>query len=418
MTWPSESDCKRICSLWALAHGSANRFESANAFAALKRKQADLCLSDTALAFIGESRVNSDGASDQPLDVLRLILGLFDVTHIIFSLFERAIAVALWVLHSHVFDRFLHTPRLLLQSPEPECGKTALLSCLEQLTSEAFYSSSTSPAAIYYLSREQPRTTLLLDEIENSSLWGRDRLLLNVFDNGHRQGGRVTRVIQGEVVRFPCFAPLALAGVSKYRFPAQLLTRSIVVDMEKHSEGRDELWPDDPRFARVRAFISEWASNFKRPQDSRVPFTGRTADNWRPLIQIAETLGYGETARAAALAIHQPSDDPVVRLLFDIHRVFEQRRIDRVWTSELLKALHELGDAKWDEFWGLNGDDDPHELQRPELYRLLRTKNIRSCTVWKPTDKGAKATRDSTASSSNLFGTSFSPTQRHSRTKS
>ena len=91
MRWASESDCKRISSLWALAYGSSNRNESANAFAALKRQQADLALSDTELAFIGESRINSDGTSDRPLDVLLLILRLFDENHIIFSSFERVI---------------------------------------------------------------------------------------------------------------------------------------------------------------------------------------------------------------------------------------------------------------------------------------------------------------------------------------
>ena len=167
-------------------------------------------------------------------------------------------------------------------------------------------------------------------------------------------------MIEGEVVRFPCFAPLALAGVYKYRFPAQLLTRSIVIDMEKRPEGRDELWPNDPRCTSVRALISEWASSFKRPQDCRIPFTGRTANNWRSLVEVAESLGYGETARAAALALQQPSDDPVVRLLFDINRVFEQLGVDRIWTPELLQALYELENANWDEFWGLTSSGLPN----------------------------------------------------------
>jgi hypothetical protein len=108
MRWPSESDCKRISSLWALAYGSPNRGESGNAFAALKRIQADHALSDCELAFIGESRLNSDGTSDQPHDLLHLILGLFDALHIIFASFERAIVAALWTLHCAVYGLFLH----------------------------------------------------------------------------------------------------------------------------------------------------------------------------------------------------------------------------------------------------------------------------------------------------------------------
>ena len=37
------------------------------------------------------------------------------------------IAVALWALHTHVYDRFMVTPRLALRSPVADCGKTTLL---------------------------------------------------------------------------------------------------------------------------------------------------------------------------------------------------------------------------------------------------------------------------------------------------
>jgi hypothetical protein len=72
----------------------------------------------------------------------------------------------------------------------------------------------------------------------------------------------------------------------------------------------------------------------------------------------------------------------VTRVFRDIHQVFEGRKIDRVWTDpELLSALRkEFG---WDEFWGLSGDEDPHKLTRGELYRLLKTKGIRSQSVFK-----------------------------------
>jgi hypothetical protein len=382
MNWPNDAACKRIAALWAIAcRASSNHGERANAVAALKRLQADLDLDDTELAFVAESYANSNNA-DAPPDVLQQILGLFDAQHIVIPSLARATIVALWVLHTHVFEQFLHTPRLHVDSLEVECGKTALLTAMKELTPNAFYTGSITPATIYRKLAEG-NVSFFLDDVENSTLRRGGDLLVNVLDMGHRQGGCVGRVVDGKPVEFPCFGPLALAGVAEFRFPPQLVSRAIKIDMEKSPEGKDQLWPNDARFRAARALISEWAATFKRPENCRVPFIGRAGDNFRVLIEIAETLGYGETARAAALAIHQPSDDPVVRLLFDIRTIFEQRAIDRIWTSELLRALYELENAKWDEFWGLKGDKDPHKLHKGELYRLLRTKKIQSRTVWK-----------------------------------
>jgi hypothetical protein len=386
MTQPSEDEQRRMVAFWRSAyHPSSELGEKANAFAALKRMQADLKLSDVELAFICESTITADAAPrGEPPDLLCQILGLFEGLHIILATLAREIAVALWAAHTHVFERFLHTPRLLAQSSEPECGKTTLFMCLEQLVHNGEYSDDFTPATIYHQLNEQPDTCLLLDEIDNSSLWDSDPLLRKVFNAGHRRGGNVRRLIKGEIVRLPCFAPLALASISKYRFPAPLWSRSIVIDMEKRAEGLDEIWPGDNRCALVRAGMSEFAANFQIPLNVKIPFSGRARNNWEPLIAVATTLGYPETGRAVALEIHRSAmaDDPVTRVFRDIHQVFEGRKIDRVWTDpELLSALRkEFG---WDEFWGLSGDEDPHKLTRGELYRLLKTKGIRSQSVFK-----------------------------------
>src|SRR4051794_9882250 len=50
---------------------------------------------------------------DLTLRLLELHVGLAE---------EQRMAVALWVLHSHVFDRFPVSPRLVLTSPVRGCG--------------------------------------------------------------------------------------------------------------------------------------------------------------------------------------------------------------------------------------------------------------------------------------------------------
>jgi hypothetical protein len=78
-------------------------------------------------------------------------------------------AIALWVLHTHVFGRFKITPRLALLSPVRGCGKTTVLILLEALTANPDRSGNISAAAIYHTlaSREH---TMLIDEGDNLGL--------------------------------------------------------------------------------------------------------------------------------------------------------------------------------------------------------------------------------------------------------
>jgi hypothetical protein len=46
--------------------------------------------------------------------------------------------IALWVLHTHVFDCFAITPRLAITSPEKGCGKTTLLDVINELVARPF----------------------------------------------------------------------------------------------------------------------------------------------------------------------------------------------------------------------------------------------------------------------------------------
>jgi hypothetical protein len=375
----------RAAKLWAYAFNGANPGESANALAALRRLQSEQGWSDIELAFIVEQEQKEPtpsqlGLSERPPNVLELILHLFDKVHIVLPL-EQAMTAALWILHAAVFRQFLHTPRLVLRSPEPACGKTTLLSCMKLLIRDALKTGSTSPAVLYHRLKAFPDSTFLLDEMEHSKLWANDKLLLNIIDEGHRVGGTVTRVLKGEVVEFSVFAPLALALVAGKRLPPQLLSRTIILDMKRHPEGRDELMPEGPSLSVVRWAIAQWATDFRRLQNVQVPLLGRATNNWRPLIEIANSLGYGATARAIALRLNRHNVEQEIVLLADIRRIFEQRGIDRIWTDELLLALHQLDDAPWDEFWGLDDNEDPHKLRKGDLYRLLRRKGIRSRSV-------------------------------------
>jgi hypothetical protein len=389
--WPPEPICKRISHLWALAHGSSNLGESSNALAALKRLQTEHDLTDTALAFIAEYHMKE--AADHLINPLELMIRLADDYQIRLSL-EQMVIIVLCCLVTHVYDLFLHCPRLILRSPEPECGKTLIMVFMEEFVRDPLRTTNFTPAVIYYRTQEFPHTTFLIDETEHSkALWGKDTTFIEMFDDGHRKGAcRIHRVISVKgkgkrVLEFNVWGPMMLAGVAKLSYPRQILSRSYVLDLVKDPLARDRLNADaDPRFAILRGLIIEWAAGF-RVRTTEISLTGRAGDNAELMIAVAESIGYGATAREALRAIYRPIDDPVTRVFFDMRQVCDgPPRLDGIWTPELLTALHKLPDSHWDEYWGASGDQDPHPLRKAELYRLMRSKGLHSETVWKYLD--------------------------------
>ena len=101
---------------------------------------------------------------------------------------RKPLVIALWILHTYVFDRFSITPRLTLLSPVRGCGKTLLLLLIEMLVGEPIRTDEVTAAAIYHQLDYQPRSVLLIDEGDNLGLLN-NRTLRAVFNSGHRRGG-------------------------------------------------------------------------------------------------------------------------------------------------------------------------------------------------------------------------------------
>src|SRR5262249_10573536 len=139
------------------------------------------------------------------------------------------------------------------------------------------------------------------------------------------------------VVWCPRFAPLAWGTIVDrdrlQKSPPQILTRSIAFEMRQRPEGQDQVFPNDPRFAPVRAVAARWAETFQRPKVVNLPkgIMMRRGDNWRVLIAIGDALGYGATLRAAAVAVEAANFDPQLRIYEDLHGNFKQRQEAGHW---------------------------------------------------------------------------------------
>ena len=329
--------------------------------------------------------VQPDPAADAgitPLDVVHHMLERY----VVMKPHER-VATALWVLHTHVFDHFMMTPRLILTSPVRSCGKTVTLDVLERLVAKANKSDHITAAAIYHLV-DAERPTLLIDEADNLDLAAKN-VLRAVFNSGYRHGGSVKRFVGREVRRFPTFAPVALAAIGILPLPQ--MSRSIVVHMERHDDAKLERFDrnDTTDLDTAYRLTFFWAKDVKFDLDPELPEElrrGRLADNWRPLISIADACGpaWGTLAREAAIAFSRGyhDEDQGVELLQDIRAVFDDRGVDRIDGGALAAALNDLDDAPWSEWRGMLGDQQPRPLSRATLASLLRPFGIRPKKFW------------------------------------
>jgi Protein of unknown function (DUF3631) len=374
------------------ALGSNNPDERANA----RRKLADLLerhrknwddLVD-ALCSGSFAGMSSSAAEDTPrANPLELVKHLLEEYVALQP--HQYVAVALWALHTHTFYSFMMTPRLVLRSPVADCGKSTLFSVLERLTARPRKFDAITPAALYRLI-DRTHPTLLIDEADNLGLGLQPNGKLRaVFNSGHRNGGRLA-ISEGHSEReFSTFSPLALALAEMRGLPRTLDSRSITITMERSQRQLRRFDANHPDSALDAAYelILLWRREIQLDSDPEMPagIRNRFADNWRPLISIADSLGWGTQAREAMIHFAREYQDADVKILLlsDIRTVFNGHAVDRLPTKTLLGELFAL-DADWHEFRGVRGEQQPHKLKDSELAAMLREFRIRPHNIWPP----------------------------------
>ncbi|MGI8406963.1 MAG: DUF3631 domain-containing protein [Actinomycetota bacterium] len=338
-------------------------------------------------------RIERDWTADDPqahlaklLDDLRRLFHRY----IVFPSVEACDTLALWTLHTHVFEAFESTPRLALLSPEKGSGKTRTLELLDLLVPEPMHAVNLSAAALFRMIQSKGRVTLLLDECDTylGPRVAKDHEeLRGLINAGHRRGAVAYRCVgepsKMEIREFPAFAPVALAGIGD--LPDTVLDRAAVIPMRRRAPGERV---EDFRRRKVQGpaedlkkRCSEWAAtavdalSLAEPE-MPVGITDRPADVWEPMIAIGDMAGsaWGTRARAAAVAlnnIRQKVDPSLgVQLLRDVRRIFAERKTDRLFTVDLVTALCGLDESPW-------GDLRGKEIDARGVARRLRPYDIR-----------------------------------------
>ena len=269
--------------------------------------------------------------------------------------------VALWAAHTHLADCFGISPRLAIKSPEKGCGKTTLLDALSRIVVRPLPTANATAAAIFRVV-EVHRPTLLIDEAD--TFLSENEELRGILNSGHRQGGSVIRTVgeDFEPRAFSTYAACAIALIGK--LPGTIADRSVPIELRRRRA--DE--PVEPfrfdrteRLDRLARKLARWAADVAdciRETDPDVPagVFNRAADNWRPLLAIADAAG-GEWPGRARRAVQYigaaaAGDEQSVRvtLLSDIRATFRERRQDRLSSAELVEALVAIEGRQWAEW--------------------------------------------------------------------
>lgn len=297
--------------------------------------------------------VSGDVVIDETVAAIRRFIVLPDYTDA---------AVALWCAFVHAHDLFQHSPRLVVRSPEKRCGKTTLLNLLLKLVPRPLPCSNiTGPALFRTIELAGP--TLLIDEAD--TFLGDQDDLKGILNSGHnRASASVIRLVgpRHEPMRFKTWSPVAIAairGVSD-----TLEDRSLVIHMRRRLRHEIVERLDFKQFEALDVLcrkLSRLAQDLGDDlafADPSIPSAlgDRAADNWRPLLAIADAVGghWPETARKAAIVLSGIRDDDDgsagVMLIADIFELFQAEGQDRMSSGEIVRHLNDLEGRPWVEW--------------------------------------------------------------------
>jgi putative DNA primase/helicase len=299
-------------------------------------------------------------------------------------------SVALWVLASYAFEEFFIFPRLLIKSPEKGCGKSTLTDLIGCLVRKPIVASNITAAPLFRVI-EQQQPTVLLDEAD--AYLRNNEEVRTIVNAVHKKGGAVFRCVgeDHQPRAFNVFCPMVIAGIGNQRDTIE--DRSIIIHMKRKmlDEETEPFRTDKPGNAEILARqCARWVD------DARIPLGGvdptipkgvhnRAADNWRPLLAVAGTIGGAlhEQARVVAqtkTAEASAGENHGTMLLADIRMLFAEDQSQPVFSDQIVWRLCDLEDRPWRDMGGGKG------LTTHKLASLLKPfgispQQIKTCNV-------------------------------------
>jgi hypothetical protein len=314
------------------------------------------------------------------------------------------VVLALWTLHTWVFDCFDITPYLAITSPTRRCGKTLVMTLLHWLCCRAKKNDSMSKAAIYR-SVEAERPTLILDEVS----WVLDLKdeRQGILCGGFERLGYV-EVCEGEganivVRRYSTFCPKAFGLIGK--LTPTLMDRSVEIAMRRKTKS-DKVERlrrrDNADHVRLRQQCLRWANDKGQALSAVTPkipegLNDREFDIWEPLFAIAERVGgdWPKLACDAAVALSgegDGSEERSIELLHDASAELDRAGKPALKTKTLIAALCADEERPWATY---NSGKPITDRQLADLLRPfgIASENVQTSETGEAQGKGYRRVR-------------------------
>ena len=279
-------------------------------------------------------------------------------------------AVVLWIAHTYVYERFAHTPRLLITSAGPAMGKSELMKLVAHCSNGGQKIDGATPASLFrikdyrnsqvLLPEEGPAPmTLCLDQLDpvgqgSGDAKVEDDKLMNLLCSSTEVGASKLMSVRGEPgsgkmwvpAKFEYGIPTALGKIGLIPSEA-LMTRAIIVRMlpETPRERADQMAERKLPLPHVRSLLHSALCTVPAVYTKAPAGTpSRMEDIWQPLLAIARVAGPGWKTRAeatmvemaAALETPEPRAFKLVRQAAEAVAKLEQLNISR---ADLWKRL-------------------------------------------------------------------------------
>lgn len=303
--------------------------------------------------------LNGVEAWSEPVDAAQVLDELAILYNRYTKLPEHAdTALALWTVFTWCIECFNIAPILAICSPERQCGKTTLLELVTKLVKRGLPTANISPSAVFR-AIQSFEPTMIIDEAD--TFLKQSNELRGILNSGHNTATAFIIRNTGEnhePRHFSTWGAKAIALIGK--LPETLHDRSIVIELRRKltAEKTERLrHTNNEVFDVLRRKLSRLVQdNYQalcnaRPQLPE-DISDRTADNWEPLLAIAELAGeeWHNKALEAVFALSgrvQEARSKGTMLLEDVRQIFLTKNSEKVSTISLIKALCEDEERPW-----------------------------------------------------------------------
>jgi putative DNA primase/helicase len=299
------------------------------------------------------------------------------------------IAASLFVLHTYTFDLGDISPILFITGPTKRCGKSKFLAILLRLVSRPFAAASATAAGIYRMI-ELHHPTLCIDEVD-AFVHG-DEQLRGLINSGHTRdaafhlGCAATADKDFEPRRWSTWTPKIFSGIG--RLADTIEDRSIIIKMVRRRKDEPcERLRHGTRFddipQKALKFVNDHTEVIRNSNPSPPDaLHDRAADNWTPLLILADQAGgdWPAKARQAAVVLSGGDDGESLglngQLLADIRDVFAAAGADKLASKDMAERLAQIEGRPWAEFGKQRRPISPNQLAN-----LLRGFGVLSRTI-------------------------------------